>query len=63
MNQGFDSLFGVIFGDSSLRPPPATIPPEYLKALRCAANAWLKEHKDHPQAALVKTALVATNPR
>lgn len=52
------SIFGEIFGAL----PPA-IPPEYMKALRCAANAWLKEHREHPQAALVKAALVATNPQ
>lgn len=52
------SLFGSVFGEL-----PPSIPPEYLKALRCAANAWLKEHKSHPQAALVKAALVSTNPK
>lgn len=63
MASGFDSLFGAIFGDAKLRPPEPELPDAYLRALRCAANAWLKEHSQHPQAALVQAALVATNPR
>lgn len=58
------SLFEDIFGPGPFSgPPEPEINPDYLRAIRAAANAWLKEHPQHPQAGLVKVALMATNPK